>query len=183
MGKQWKNIEGVAMTVIRMATVIFCLFCMSGLAAAEPFARVADLPAENSEFYELWKMNLADVRVPDRTEVPVPAYPGARVIRVLRVGDPDDAGPRKTPKIVMLSTDKRTKVAAFYRKSLQGWKEGGGQTMAYFWTDSESFAVGPIAYMDTPSVVISDMGPMNFMERSLMPDAKTVITIVYRPRQ
>lgn len=167
----------------RIVQLVLCLFAMTGLAMAEPFARTADLPDESSEFYELWKMKLADVRVPDRAEVPVPAYSKARVIRVLRVGDPDDAGPRKTPKIVMLSTDGRTKVAAFYRKSLHGWKEGGDKIRNWFWKDSENFAIGPVAYRDIPSVVISDLGAMDFMERSLMPDAKAVITIVYKPRQ
>jgi len=161
-----------------IAVVVFA-GCVSA-AWAGPYAEVASLPPKNSEFYGLWEMKLSEIQVPERASVPVPPYPGARIVSVMKTGDPDASGPRKTPKIVLLSADGRKAIAAFYRKALPGWKQGGDQQTDFFWTDSETFAIGPIAYANTPSVIIQDMGPMDFMDKSLMPAARTRITIVYK---
>lgn len=164
---------------ITMAVLIG--FSLGSLAVAEPYAEVANPPSKESDFYGLWEMRLSKIQVPDDSRVGVPPYSGAIIIGVINPGEPDEAGPRNTAKITLLTTDGRQKVAAFYQQALQGWKQGGGQKNTYFWTESDVFALGPVAYRDIPSVVISDMGPMNFMEKALMPDAKSMITIIYKP--
>jgi len=173
--------EGMKKTIWFVATVVFA-GCVSA-AWAEPYAEVASLPPKNSEFYGLWEMTLSEIQVPERASVTVPPYPGARIVSVMKAGDPDVSGPRATPKIVLLSVDGRKEIATFYRKALPGWKQGSDQQADFFWTDSETFAIGPIAYKNTPSVIIQDikgMGPMDIMEKSLMPQARTRITVIYK---
>ena len=140
------------------------LFLVS-IAAAAPFAEKADGPANLDSASAAM---LSAVKVPDKSEVSIPAYPGAKIFQ---------ASPGQSnmlPMIRLLSTDDEAEVVKFYEQKLKGWKSEGFLGSYTWWekgTKKDVFS-GKTQFVEVgPAKLYNDM----------MPSAKTYIGIWYMP--
>lgn len=87
------------------------LFLTTAAVGAEPFAPKADPPADPSApEAQLAVMYLQGAEVPDRKEVGIPAYPGARITQAA------ENVMNGLSRVVLLSEDPPAEVRGFLRK-------------------------------------------------------------------
>jgi hypothetical protein len=160
----------------------------SGIPASSPasagdrggFAPAVSVPDGGGEFRS-WKIEgLRQMRIPSQDEVGIPAFPGARVAQVLPGGEMEVNAERHryNPSVKLLTTDSEEEVAAFYRNALQGWTTGERMASIWLWESGDDYNpldVGAIGLI--PAVGIMPPGPLGRM----MPEARTLIEIRYRP--
>lgn len=165
------------------ALVFLSLGCFVMPAAAEPFAPVLEAP-KNIEPGGTAQMSIAmlkSVKVPDRSTVKVPAYPGAKIIQTqgLRSMGINGKQVKCINYIKLLSKDDAASVEAFYQKHLSGYQFENkfGGMIRLFWKGAKEIDPMDIGKMcQTPNILITDTGDLY---KDLMPDAKTVIEITY----
>jgi hypothetical protein len=172
------------------ATLIFGLlgvFVLSGAALAEPFAPVAKDPGKatikgEEASYPLEKMMLQAIakKVPDRSAVKQPPYPGAVVVKLQPAskGSEDDVVFTILPVVVLHTTDDVQKVLEFYLKALPDWTKFSYFGMEYVYEGSGEFKPMRKSGLETPNVGIMELP--NVMKFHAMPDAKTEILIYYK---
>jgi len=165
------------------AGVLAAAVLAAGVARAEPFAEKVVPPAgiKTGSPEAFGAQMLAAATVPDRAKVPVPPYPGAKVIAA-RGGTVMEVNGEKVqclPYIKLHTADPAEKVEAFYKKELQGYRFQSkfGGMFRVFWSGASDLNPMDVTQMcTTPNVNIGDALP-----DGLMPAAKTAIEIGYRP--
>jgi hypothetical protein len=121
------------------------------------------------------------VTVPSKSEVGVPAYPGARVMSTMAAQKMtvNDEETKMMPGLALLSEDEISDVVEFYTQKLKGWqqKEFFGSYM--FWdgpADANPLDI-TLPYPLVGIVPLAESGS----EKALWPSVKTRIDIRYRP--
>jgi len=170
---------------VALAAVLLApLALAAGPARAEPFAPKVVPPAgiKASSPEAFGAKLLAAAKVPDRGAVPVPPYPGAKLINA-RDDISMEANGEKVecmPYIKLYTPDAADKVEAFYRKELKDYqfKSEFGGMIRLFWTGAPDLNPLDVTRMcTTPNVSIGAAMP-----DALAPGAKTTIEITYRPK-
>lgn len=155
----------------------------SPVPAEEPFAPKIDLP-EKLENRKVWVDLVESWNVPGKDEVGMPVYPGAFIVALLDGGSVvmNDDTIMTLPSITLATTDEQAKVVSFYKEQLKDWKYKNSYDMFdIFWIGPDEFNNMDMAQgMTIPNLVVfeSTDGEPNFM-----PEAKTAITIVYKPKK
>lgn len=169
---------------IAVFMVFIFLIGLSTALAGEPYAPKVSLPDKNHEDYAYWEFKIGPLKAPGRDEVPIPPYPGARVMWVSPTGTRTARGEtRVNPRITLITPDGRDKVVAFYKERLKGWKYKEEPGHDLFWDDGEYFSPMMADAHKRSSVVLFDIGgPLALLqELVVMPDAKTKIDVTYKP--
>ncbi len=151
--------------------------------AQEAYAPLIEIPANAASDPELQLeiLMIKQSQVPARAAVEQPPYPGALVLQVVPASQMEVNGVamETLPTIRLLSTDAPDKVLAFYQEKLPDWKltkAWGMLPVLYVGEgDWEPFTASEASY---PSVAIGELMDGQF---KLMPNAKTEITIRYKP--
>lgn len=167
-----------------MKLILTLAMLMAGLTpallAAEPLAPRAAIPAGMEESY--LGEGIDQAAIPDASEVGIPAYPGAVVIRSYAVVE-RPAGYAGLPIVELISTAEYDDVVAFYKTKLSGWGEAE-LTSAYYFAEH-----GNINFFtpEEPHVGVHRMA--NYfreaereMLQRVLPGAKSLIKIFYTPR-
>ncbi len=169
----------------KLFIVIFLLGVMalsySTVVAEEPFAPKIKLP-EKIENRANWVTLVDSWKVPSKEEVGLPVYPGAFIVALMQGGpiEVNDDTLVMLPLITMATVDDQAKVVSFYKEKLKDWKYKNTFDMFdIFWDGPDEFNnIDMTQGMTIPNIVVfeSTDGEPNFM-----PEAKTAITIVYKP--
>jgi len=139
-------------------------------------------PPKDMENRSMWMELIEKWDIPSTSEVEVPAYPGAFIVAFAPASWMEANGVKSEtfPSIVLATSDDRAKVTAFYTEKLKDWKYKNSMNMFdVFWTGRDEFNSMDI----TQAAVTSNVNIMDAMSihTDYMPDAKTAITIVYKP--
>jgi len=166
-----------------MITILHILVS-SALCFGEPFAPKVIPPSgiskESPDYFGVQILNAS--KVPEKDEVGVAPYPGAKVIQA------KDAGPMEVngqtydclKYIKILTPDNLDAVEAFYKDTLKDFRfksEFGGMIRLFWKGENELSPLDPGMMCTTPNVSLSDTAGMY---ETLMPGAKTSIEITYR---
>jgi len=121
---------------ITIAVAIF-LF-LSGVATAEPYADKIEITSKTSPMNQ---MVIKASKVPDRSAVGIPCYPGAKILQTKDVSEVEMNGQKyKTlAYIKLLSTDPVDKIAAWYKEQLKGYTYEDLFGMPVFWKGKGKF--------------------------------------------
>ncbi len=162
---------------------------------SEPFAPAVEIPdSRYKEFFPDMPKDMAEMlgqwpivnrdKVPDSSEVPAPAYPGAVVVGLqgrARVGRAEYKG---LASLVMVSTDAFGKVRDFYAEKLKGWKQGSySNGMSIYWAKAGKVEVNS-KLMKEPHVRVADFSVLfdhGKRQKKLLPGARTLIEVFYMP--
>lgn len=152
-------------------------------AAAAPFAPVLDPPKniQAGSPASIGAAVLKSVKVPDRSAVNVPPYPGAKIIQTQGFRSMTANGKKINclHYIKLLSKDDGAAIQAFYKKNLPGYHSENkfGGMIRVLWDGPKNFNSMDITQAcRTPNVLIT--GAAGTYD-DLMPGAKTVIEITY----
>ncbi len=159
-------------------TIIFLFMLFTGLAMAEPFAPLVNIPDEmlqdgHDQYFNA--MTARNSKIPSREEVGFPSYPGSRILFSQMENQTTENGEEvDLPKRIYMGTpDSVEQVVEFYKQNLEGWRYGEFYSTPTFYKKDGKF--NPFEDMMTPRIVISpEMRP-----RKIMPASKTVIDIYY----
>lgn len=176
----------LALILALIAPVVFTV----GEVCAEPFAPKLSTagikPAKQDELsvrlHGMTVKMMEASKVPDRATVPVPPYPGAKVSVALEANTMELNGKKIQclPSMTLLSADPVEKVMAYYKQELKGFKykkEFFGMSHL-FWTGRDDLnSVDIENSCATTHVGIQSQTPDVFM-----PEAKTSIAIIYKPK-
>ena len=172
----------VAVNTLRgfVAVLAVVLLFVAGRCWAEPFAPKVSLKEhlKPGTLAYLAARQLKSVKVPDRKDVGLPPYPGARVRMVfkqgqMRIGDSIEC----LPMIRLLSTDMPDRVVEFYKKRLKGYRYVRYWTSHLFYRGLKKDYIEVISDCTTQHIFIDRLNTRD----PLMPEAKTVIEIYYTP--
>ena len=157
-------------------------------ALAEPYAPVATDPGKPTIakkppiVYDMQKMSLqaAAAKLPERSAVAQPPYPGAVVVQVVGSSEGSSNGVAFTtlPLIRLVTTDDAETVAKFYKEALSGWSQARFFGNDYFYEGSGEFNPMENSGVETPNVGVLDISYAP--QYHAMPDAKTEIYVYYR---
>ena len=166
--------------------ITFLLFVSFGLTATitfadNPFAPKVNLP-KKLENRDMWENLVKNWVVPSKEEVGIPAYPGSVIVALKGKSWMEANGEKMDtlPTITLATADEMAKVTAFYKEKLADWKYKNSYGMFdIFWTDKDDFNNMDI----TEAATIPNMSIMEAMsaQTDFLPNAKTAITIVYKP--
>jgi len=162
---------------------ITCIIVFSyfSVFAEELFAPKITLP-EKMENRDTWVDMVNGWTVPSKVQVGLPAYPGAFIVALMDGGSMvvNDDTIATLPSITLSTFDDQAKVVSFYKEKLKDWKYKNSFDMFdIFWDGPDDFNNMDMTQgMTIPNIVVfeSTDGEPNFM-----PEAKTAITIVYKP--
>jgi hypothetical protein len=161
--------------------IIFMCAAAVTARADEPYAPKVNLP-KKMQNRDMWVNMIKQWNVPGKKEVGVPAYPKAHIVSLAPASEMTANGQKYAtlPAITLATADDPTKVKAFYQEALKDWKFKNQMGMFdIFWTGKDEFNNMDIRESaTTPNVII--MGAIS-AQTDFMPDAKTAITIVYKP--
>ena len=163
-------------------SALFLFTVMAQVAPAEELFAPKVTPPKNTENRSMWMQMIENWDIPGKSEVGIPAYPGAYIVGFMPASEMTANGVKsKTfPTIVLATSDDKAKVTAFYKEKLKEWKYKNMMGMFdVFWTGRDDFNSMDIEQStSTANINIADaMQP----HKDFMPDAKTSITIVYKP--
>lgn len=153
----------------------------SSALADESFAPKVKLP-KKLENRDMWENMVKNWIVPSKEEVGIPSYPGSVIVALKEKGWMEANGEKMDtlPSLILATADEMEKVTAFYKENLKDWKHKNQMGMFdIFWTGKDDFNNMDI----TESATIPNMVIMEAMsaQTDFVPDAKTAITIVYKP--
>jgi hypothetical protein len=166
---------------------LFGVFALSGAAAAEPYAPMAEDPGKptiegQEDGYPLEQMVLqaAPKNMPDRSAVKQPPYPGAVAVNTQPASEGSTNGVAYTqlPSVILHTTDNVATVMAFYQEALPDWTKLDLYGMEYLYEGSGEFNPMEDSAREMPYVMVG--GLRDFMKYHAVPDAKTSITIFYK---
>mgnify|MGYP005843325123 CR=1 FL=1 len=122
--------------LITLAAAIF--LSVSGVAAAAPYADKIEVTSITSP---ISKMIIKAAKVPDRSSVGIPCYPGAKIFQTRDKGEVEINGQRhKTlAYIKLLSTDPVDKIVAWYKEQLKEYTYEDAFGMSVFWKGKGKF--------------------------------------------
>jgi hypothetical protein len=146
-------------------------FLLSKLIFAQPFAPVVPIPENTKNDRELAfgiKM-IKDVQVPDRSEVGVIAYPGAKIVQTNKGRE------GMLPSVRLVSSDDKNAVIEFYKKKLKDWKNEDVYGTYMFWKSKDKTS----ALMGSEPVIQIDDGKKY---AKLVAGTKTTILIGYKKK-
>lgn len=166
--------------------IAFLLFVSLGLSvttafADEPFAPKVNLP-KKLENRNIWENMVKNWDVPSKEEVGIPAYPGSVIVALKQKSWMEANGEKMDtlPSLILATSDEMEKVTVFYKEKLKDWKYKNQMGMFdIFWTEKDDFNNMDI----TETATIQNLSIMEAMsaQTDFVPDAKTAITIVYKP--
>jgi hypothetical protein len=149
--------------------------------AAETFAPKVNLP-KKLENRDMWENLVKNWIVPSKEEVGIPAYPGAVIVALKEQSWMEANGEKMDtlPAITLASSDEMTDVTAFYKEKLADWKYKNSYGMfEIFWSGKDDFNNMDVRESATiPNLIIMEAMSAH---TDFAPDAKTAITIVYKP--
>lgn len=155
----------------------------STILAEEPFAPKIVLP-EKMENRKNWVYLVESWNVPSQEEVGLPLYPGAFIVALMDSSTMvmNDDTIKTLPSMTLATTAEQAEVVSFYKEKLKDWKYKNSFDMFdIFWNGPDEFNnIDMTQGMTIPNLVVfeSTDGEPNFM-----PEAKTTITIVYKPNK
>ncbi len=165
---------------VMILSILFMGFFFINLSANDSFAPKVKLPG-NMENRSMWAKVIKDWKVPSKSEVGISAYPGAFIVGLKGVSHMTANGIKYNtlPAIVLATTIGQKKVTEFYKEKLNKWRYMNDMDMFdVFWNNSGKFNSLDIRQTATmPNIIIMEAG-LPYTE--YMPNAKTVITIVYK---
>lgn len=155
----------------RQITFLFLIFLYAANPALAfmPFAPKADIPANPSNDPDLARIisSVEKAAILEDYEVGFPPFPDAEVVQT-----EEGQGPT-LPMVCLVTPDKVTTVAAFYRQKLPDWEEVNVQGESLFWKEGtkEDALQGKIV-----TIRISESDLLQKLS-----DTKTEIRIWYNP--
>lgn len=152
---------------ISIAVLILNLMLGTTMLAGEPFASKVSTPEnpENDPDLALAILFVENVKVPDKEEVGVAAYPEAKIFQTTA------AQAEMLPSVRLLSGDEIAQVVEFYKKELEGWKYKDFYGVHMFYTGNEQDAM----FGKIPVIQIEDAEKF----KNISATAKSAITIMY----
>lgn len=163
--------------------IMISLMLSPSLVLAEPFAPKVDVPKKMLEPTHpdaLDAMMSKNSKVPEKHEVGIPCYQGAKIIYSQQPSRVKINGKELKPNhMIFMGTDNKVdQVYSFYKEKLPDWsyKEKFGTHI--FYEGDGKFDLMDESSMTTPHVQIREAYPQ---ESPLMPDMNTVIEVYYRP--
>jgi len=157
------------------------LLSSTTILAEDLFAPKINLP-EKIDNRDNWVDLVESWTVPSKEEVGIPAYPGSFIVALMdaQAMVVNDDTIMALPSITLAVIDEQAKVVDFYKEELKDWKYKNSFGMFdVFWLGPDDFNNMDMNQgMTIPNLVVfeSTDGEPNFM-----PEAKTAITIVYKP--
>ena len=129
----------------------------------------------------MWETVVNNWKVPTKDEVGLPAYPGSVIVGLKEMSHMTANNKKYTtlPTIVLATTADQKNVMNFYKKELKDWHYKNDMGMFdVFWTGPVKFNSMDIRQTtQIPNIIIMKA---NRPYTEYKPDAKTVITIVYK---
>jgi hypothetical protein len=166
--------------IVSLALFAFVLTSLVSF-AAETFAPKVN-PPKNMANRAMWVKMIEQWDIPSKETVGLPAYPGAVIVAYLGASEmtANDVKFETLPSFTLSTVDEPAKVAAFYKEKLKDWKyERTFDMFDVFWTGLEKFnSLDITESMTTPNIIIMESTPQT---NEFMPEAKTKITIVFKP--
>ncbi|MCP5102720.1 MAG: hypothetical protein GY950_05055 [bacterium] len=97
--------------------------------AGEPYAPVAGIKEVQTDSPKVKTLlsRLKRVKVPDKSSVGIPAYPGAEIIQTAQ------SIHGFLPYVILVSNDDPETVAAFYKEKMTGWQQDEINKTIRFW--------------------------------------------------
>lgn len=176
-----KNLTEKHSFLIGMSLIIAMGLTVLTALAAESFAPKVDLP-KKLENRDMWVNMIKNWVVPSQEEVGIPAYPGSVIVALKGKSWMEANGDKMDtlPAITLATKDESAKVTAFYKEKLADWKYKNQMNMFdIFWTGKDEFNNMDMTEASTiPNLVIMEAFSA---QTDFLPDAKTAITIVYKP--
>ncbi len=169
--------------VFLIISLFLFVFCMthSVAFADEPFAPKVN-PSKKMANRQMYINLVKQWKVPGKNTVGLPPYPGAHIVALLESVEmtANDKKITSLPSMTLATVDEPAKVTAFYKDKLKDWKYKNSFDMFdIFWKGPDDFNNMDITQASTlPNVVIFESIPSQV---DMMPEAKTLITIVYEP--
>ena len=149
--------------------------------AEEPFAPKVD-PPQSLQDRAWWVDMIESWQIPGKSEVEVPAYPGAVIVSFQDTGKMSANGVdyETLPMMVLATADEPGKVLEFYKENMTDWKYKNSFGIAdVFWKGTDDFNSMDVRVAATqPNVTIMEAMAAH---TDFFPKAKAVITIVYTP--
>ncbi len=171
--------------LLLFSTVFALLLGGINLYSNEPFAPVFSVP-DGIEDKAEWKERQEEIKrkLPSKSEVGIPAYPGAVVYEVYTAQELSESSyspvsdAPELAKITILATDPVNKVAEFYSNNLpENWEFD--PTMNSFWDGDYEYSMQLI---QGPDISIEDGQFMvGTPQEKVVPDLGCSITIIYIP--
>ena len=156
--------------MLKYTSIYLLLFLLlSSVTFAQPFAPVASVPdnPNNDPDLALGIAFLKDVKVPDKSEVGIPAYPDAQIIAT------NQGQEEMLPSVRLVSADDIGQVIEYYKKELKDWKNEEFYGTYMFWSGEDKMN----AMMGSEPVVQIEDGNKF---ANLVPGTKTAILIGYK---
>ena len=150
---------------------LFFFLLLSSLTFAQPFAPVASVPdnPNNDPDLALGIAFLKDVKVPDKSEIGAPAYPGAQIIQTNKGQE------GLLPSVRLVSADDMKDVIDYYKRELKGWNNEDVYGNYMFWKGENKMK----AMMGSEPVVQIEDG---IKYANLIPGTKTSVLIGYKSK-
>ena len=166
--------------IISLSLFVFCMM-NSVTFADEPFAPKVN-PSKKMANRQMYVNLIKQWKVPSKNTVGLPPYSGAYIVALMESVEmtANDKKFTTLPAMTLATVDEPAKVAAFYKEKLKDWKYKNSFDMFdIFWKGPDDFDNFDITQSSIiPNVVIFESMPS---QSDMMPEAKTLITIVYEP--
>ena len=166
--------------VVALSQFAFVLTSLVSI-ADESFAPKVN-PPKNLSNRTMWVQMIEQWDIPSKDTVGLPAYPGAVIVAYKEAAEmtANDVKYETLPQLVLSTMDEPGKVAMFYKEKLKDWKYKREFDMFdVFWTGRDEFNNLDIREsMTIPNISIMESTAQT---NEFMPEAKTKITIVFKP--
>lgn len=169
--------------IFSIATLSMFTFVLTSLVSiADEFFAPKVNPPKNMANRAMWVQMIEQWDIPSKDTVGLPAYPGAVIVAYKEASEmtANDVKYKTLPQLVLSTMDEPANVAAFYKEKLKDWKYKREFDMFdVFWTGGDEFNNLDIREsMTIPNIIIMESTAQT---NEFMPEAKTKITIVFKP--
>lgn len=166
--------------IVALSLFTFVLTSLVSI-ADEPFAPKVNPPKDMAN-RAMWVKMIEQWDIPSKDTVGLPAYPGAVIVAYKGASEmiANDVKYETLPLLVLSTMDEPAKVAVFYKEKLKEWKYKREFDMFdVFWTGRDEFNNLDIREtMTIPNIIIMESTAQT---NEFMPEARTKITIVFKP--
>lgn len=148
---------------------------------AEPYAPVVETSnADATKNY--FARKLSRPTIPEQSDVPVPVYPGARILEIGKLTAVEDERFQWRHKINLVTDDAVDTVVAHYQKTLTGWTHHALRRSHKFVESDGELWVSSKKLLHHPQVMVTAIDRWRFGKDHLLelaPATGAVITVTY----
>ncbi len=166
----------------------FVLFFIAFFAPSSIYASPYSTVLEGSKIKDKFIQNqLNNVTVPEKDEVPIPAYENASITKTATISSSADGMLQENTIMYLASTDSPEKIVDFYKNTLPKWKFESLKTYdlflkegdQLFWGGGKTLLKAPRIQIHNLEKLDGEFDPAIIKLKQQLPELKTLIKLFY----